>query len=161
MERGYSLIELMVIITLIGIISSIAVINARSMGQSQDLKTAEATVTAAFSLAKQTALSNVRGLRSGATAAVCFHDDGAGVSVEATSVDGQSARCSSVNSSTQLTLYPFDMGVSVLDGNDDPVSCFCFNSKGRITQEGNCASCSSTAEVTFQSGSKEYGTTVF
>ncbi|WP_422382523.1 pilus assembly FimT family protein [Marinicellulosiphila megalodicopiae] len=138
-NKGFSLVELMVIVAIMGILLAIAVTSSKSSFDINKLNEAEANFSQAISRAKAISIRNQHGGSGNQiTAIVCFSSNTISVR-EATTVGGAftAATCSSaLNWSGTI-----DDGISVKHTKDldQDFGGLCFNNRGRIVRIGDCS----------------------
>lgn len=135
-QQGVTLIELMVTITILGILVVVGTSLTSLWSKQAELDKALMSMQSAVSLARSTALRNEFSQNNDYVASqLCFDLDSKEISVhKATS--SSSASCSS----TVVFNYPLNLNIEINNIDTTIFKCFAFNNFGQIATEvtGNC-----------------------
>lgn len=161
-SKGYTLLEIMTVTTLIGILSTMAVASYQSFSSAGDMREAKSMLSAAASIARQIAIANDQGVTGGASAAICHYPDDEVLSVREAKSAEIPAKCTNEYKQTQeVRAFTFPGSVAMASTSGDTVSCFCFSSNARFNQTDKCEACATSSIVTLSAGDKAYETSLF
>ena len=129
-QKGVSLIELMVTITILGILVMLGTPLTSLWSKQAELDKASMSLKSAMGLAKATAISSTL-----VASQICFDKDSKHLSVHKASASG-SASCSS----PIVFDYPLNSAIDINNANTTSFKCFAFNSFGQVITEitNNC-----------------------
>lgn len=149
-DRGFTLIELMVVITLIGFLGGIAVPLGSQWATNSRLATAQGELTQAIGRAKAVALKNHQvAFFDGARAAICITANNDLTVLESTAT---SAPDCSTAAGTPIWTASVNENVSITS-DDIAVACLCYDRLGLQTTVG-CGGCLSSPAIEITTGSK-------
>ena len=135
-QKGVSLIELMVTITILGILVMLGTSLTSLWSKQAELDKASMSLKSAMGLAKATAIRNEYAISSTLVASqICFDKDSKHLYVHKASPSG-SASCSS----PIVFDYPLNSAIDINNANTTSFKCFAFNPFGQVTTEitNNC-----------------------
>lgn len=131
-ESGFSLIELMVTIAILGILAITGISLTGKWSQQMELDKAIMSLNSSFSLAKSTAMRNgaARAITD-ASSQICFNSSIISVH-EATAI--AAASCSTPT----VFQYPLNSAIAIKNADTTGFNCFAFDHFGQVLSTGSC-----------------------
>jgi type IV pilus assembly protein PilA len=145
-QRGFTLIEVMIVLAIFSLIVIVAAPLSGSWVREANMTESEGQLTQAVGRAKAAALRNKMGATGNAPAsAVCLSNTKLLTVREGTSA-GVAPHCTTP---TGDQLWQAQVNASItVQANSAALSCMCFTNKGTLTNDGNCATCSTSTTFT-------------
>ena len=134
-EHGFSLIELMVTIAILGILATTGIALTGKWSQQTELDKAVMALNSGMALARSTALRN-EGARATteAASALCFDNNTKVLSVR-TATSSTEADC------TTTSVFQYQLGSAMtIQAAGTNFACYYLNSQGMVQSTGSCAS---------------------
>ena len=136
-QLGFTLIETMIIVTIVGILAGLGSAFTVNWVRQAELNTATASLESAINLARSAAIRNETGVVKDKTAGhLCFSNHTLTVHI-----GGDTSGAESTCSTTSFSLYNFEISSNVTikaASETDNFKCIAFNNSGQVVTAAGC-----------------------